>query len=205
MAKSKPNPIVFTSEIDEVDDKRGPGRPSKYDDDMHPTLIVGYAEEGLVCAEIADKFSIGASTLSGWLKAHPELFEAYKEGVARSLGPIVRSLYERARGYEYDEIKVEGKANSEGGISGKRITKTTKRVHPDVAAIMCVLTNKDPENWKHRSEMTLRQAPSFAELEDLSDEELYDIIHGNGNQEAIEINLAETSESKIGDGKEAPA
>lgn len=78
---------------------------------------------------------------------------------------VVNALKRRALGYEVKETSREGvaqvvteydkhgrkvKSYTTDKIVTKKMTEKTFLVHPDTGAIIFMLTNMDPENWKNR-------------------------------------------------------
>ncbi len=108
--------------------------------------------------DIADSFGVHISVLYDWRDRYPLFKQAMKDGHSDLLERVELSLYKRALGYDYEETKVEGSTekNAEGRevFIPQRLTRTKKHVPPDTAAAMCVLTNRDPDHWKHRQEFT---------------------------------------------------
>lgn len=78
---------------------------------------------------------------------------------------VVNALKKRALGFEFKEVSREGvpqivteydkngkkvKSYPTDKIVTKKMTEKTVVVHPDVGAIVFMLTNMDPDNWKNR-------------------------------------------------------
>ena len=64
------------------------------------------AEYGFIDTQLADLFGVNESTITRWKQASPELMHALKEGKAIADARVVRSLYERATGYEHKEMHI---------------------------------------------------------------------------------------------------
>lgn len=175
------------------------GRPTIYNAEVHVALVEAYAEEEYTYQKIADRLAIDVDTLKEWRRLHPDFSAALERGKERALAGVVRSLYKRALGYDYEQTELVGKKNAEGGVSAKQMTTRSKHVPPDVAAIMCILTNRDPGNWQHRRELLVKQiSGQLGDLEGLTDAELEDLIAGR------EIGALTEGESQAGAGEEAP-
>jgi hypothetical protein len=118
-------------------------RPSKYEPDITPRLVVWWARDGLTEDEIAAKLGICRDTLFEWKKKYPELSDALKESKDAADGQVEMSLFKRAVGYEYEETKViatkDGKA--------VKVEKTKKHVAPDVTAQIFWLKNRQRQKW----------------------------------------------------------
>jgi hypothetical protein len=122
--------------------KRSPGRRSKYDPERHPAWAEGLAKLGKIDDDIAAAMGIHVSTLRDWKKKHPEFSVAIKIGKSEADTAVENSLYKRAMGYAYEEVKTVN--------GGERVEKTTKQVAPDVTAQIFWLKNRKPDDWKDK-------------------------------------------------------
>lgn len=75
---------------------------------------------------------------------------------------MVRSLYQRAVGYEYEEEKRIVEYDKEGNIKPVKVEKTKKHVPPDVGAQCFWLKNRQRSMWQDRPEFV----PEVSEDED---------------------------------------
>lgn len=146
--------------------KKKGGRPSKYESEWKDKLIIieGWARDGLVDEQIAEKMSIHPSTLYDWKKKYPEFSEALKRGKDVIDREVENALLKRALGYEYDEVTKERiiKKDMKGDyaidlqgfpISEMVTTKiVTKQVVPDTTAQIFWLKNRKPEQWRDKRE-----------------------------------------------------
>ncbi|MDD5533693.1 MAG: hypothetical protein PHC52_12940 [Syntrophales bacterium] len=145
--------------------KRPAHRPSKYDPDRHPIWAEGLAKLGKTQDDISAEFGISRSTMQAWKKRHPELSIALKIGKSEADTAVENSLYKRAMGYEYEEVKTVN--------DGERVEKTVKQVAPDVTAQIFWLKNRKPDAWKDKrhEEITGKDGgPVF--VRDMTDEEV---------------------------------
>lgn len=132
------------------------GRPSKYQDAMleqaYKLALLGATNE-----ELADFFDISTVTLDSWKNTKPEFLDALKEGKAKADAVVSESLYSRATGYEYTEsvpIKVrKGKDEHGGSIEEVVIVDVTKVMPPDTTACIFWLKNRQPSNWRDKTEV----------------------------------------------------
>ena len=121
------------------------GRPTKYKkefDEQAKKLCLN----GFIDAQIADFFNVQESTLNLWKKAHPSFMESLKSGKRYSDDKVVNALYNRAIGYEVNEVK------SEDGTTGKKITTTTKHIAGDTTAQIFWLRNRMRDEWTNNPE-----------------------------------------------------
>lgn len=123
------------------------GRPSKYKKEFR-VQAEKLCKKGFIDNEIADFFDVDVSTLNRWKVAHPEFHESLKESKKHSDSLVVDSLYNRALGFEVEEVKTE-KCNS-----GEKVTVTTKKVIGDTTAQIFWLKNRQPELWRNNPEPT---------------------------------------------------
>lgn len=125
------------------------GRPTKYNEDLHPKLAMLLAEKGLTIEDIATEMKVATSTVSKWLVEKPPFSEAVKIARQKADGEIERSLYELAHGYEYD---VEKPMVVNGAVE---IVQYRERIPPNPTAMIFWLKNRKPKEWRDRQEVTL--------------------------------------------------
>ncbi len=126
--------------------KKKPGPKSQVNKWVTPdalTLLEAWARNGLIDKQIADKIGISATTLYNWKRKYPQIDEALANGKDIADAKVENALFKSALGYTYEETKKEV---VHGGPA--KITKTTKTVHPNVAAIIFWLKNRKPEVWR---------------------------------------------------------
>lgn len=146
------------------------GRKLVYDKNVHPKIAKSLAKQGLIEIQIAEAMEINWNTLYSWKKRYAEFDKALKEGKAFPDARVVDSLYQRAIGYEYEELeyrpeKIKYPLDKDGNPKrpkGKPTAprfyvskKTVKRVLPDVTAQIFWLKNRLPKEWRDRQEMDL--------------------------------------------------
>lgn len=145
------------------------GRKPRYDTFVKPRLdeIFEWATKGMTEACMAHNLGIGESTFAAYKVSHPELADTIKKGRQNVVTQLRDALIRKAKGYEYDEVKVVTN-NIElpdwvvdelemNGVDSEKIqnvklvrTETTrKRVTEDVAAINLALKNYDKDNWSN--------------------------------------------------------
>jgi hypothetical protein len=122
-------------------------RKEKYSIYVKPYLdkIVEWISEGENEYNIANKLGICESTWHEYKIKYMELMESIKHGKQNLLLTLRKSLYKKAKGFEYVESRREVKK----GIGGyKKVSRVKKYIVPDTQALIFALTNLDPENWK---------------------------------------------------------
>lgn len=126
--------------------KSGAGRPTKYNPELNET-VTNYCLLGATDEDLARFLSVDVSTIHRWKNEHQEFCDAIKRGKEDADAQVVRSLYKRALGYEYVEVKKETSDN------GVKDTKTTRVIVPDTTAQIFWLKNRQPKLWRDKQEL----------------------------------------------------
>ncbi len=101
--------------------------------------------------QIAKILGIGIEALKEFKKIFPQLRYILDEGVGEAVSAVENSLFRKALGYDYEEIKTTDVVDDKGKSTGQiRITKTTKHVQADIGAIAMFLLNRDSAYWKDK-------------------------------------------------------
>lgn len=129
--------------------KAKPGRPSPYTkgySTSFPNLARKLSMLGAKDTEIADVFGVSVSTLNLWKTKHPELSESLKAGKMIADAEVVDRLYQRALGYEHDEVDIR--------VVDHAIVQTPIRKFypPDTTAAIFWLKNRQRETWRDKVE-----------------------------------------------------
>ena len=147
----------------------GGGRPTKFKEE-YIELAYNYALLGAIDKDLARMFDVSETTINAWKKEHEEFSEALKKGKYEADAQVARSLFKRAMGYTYKELKEE---ESEHGIKN---TVTTKEVAPDTTAQIFWLKNRQPAMWRDKQEIDNTSSDGSMSpartVRELSDEEL---------------------------------
>ena len=75
----------------------------KYNPDYHDDWAWSLAAMGATDKEIATAIGVSERTINRWKKDHESFERAISQGKGTSDAKVVRSLYQRAIGYEYTE------------------------------------------------------------------------------------------------------
>lgn len=141
------------------------GRPSKFDT-INKEKFKILAIKGFTDNELCDFFDINRATLYRWKNSNKEFCDSLKNWKNEADAKVEKSLYQRAIGYEYDEITYE--KSKTGGLGIKltegevtaikhentyKVKITTKQVVPDVIAEIFWLKNRKPEEWRDKHEV----------------------------------------------------
>ena len=124
------------------------GRPSAYKNTF-PKQAAKLSALGATDIEIADFFEIDVRTVYRWKHDHPEFCQALKDGKESADARVERSLYQKAIGYEQDEVKIFMPA----GASDPVYAPFRAKIAPDTTAAIFWLKNRDPERWRDKQEV----------------------------------------------------
>lgn len=124
------------------------GQPTKYKKSYNEQAAKLCAL-GATDPQLADFFGVCDKTIDNWKTNHPEFLRALKESKAILDNKVVRSLFERAKGYSHPEEKV---FCNNGEITTH---ETTKHYPPESTAMIFWLKNRQPEKWRDRQEIDL--------------------------------------------------
>lgn len=121
------------------------GRPSKYKPE-YIDQAYKLCQLGATDVELADFFGVTEKTLNNWKDAHPEFLQSLNDSKEQADSRVVKSLYQRACGYEHPEDKI---FNNQGE---KMIIPTVKHYPPDTTACIFWLKNRQKEDWRDKTE-----------------------------------------------------
>lgn len=125
------------------------GRPPKYRkefaDQAHKLCLLGYSD-----SELALFFEVTEETIRVWKLRHAEFSGAVKEGKDLADARVARRLYERAIGYEHEDVYP---SSYQGEVT---LTPIRKYYPPDTAAATLWLKNRQPARWRDKQEHEVR-------------------------------------------------
>ena len=125
------------------EEPRERGRPTSY----RPKFAKQAAKLcnlGATDQEIADFFEVHVSTVYRWKHDHTDFCEALKSGKDVADERVERSLYQRAIGYEQEEVKIF----MPGGAGSPVYAPFRAKIAPDVTAAIFWLKNRRREQWR---------------------------------------------------------
>lgn len=122
-------------------------RPAKYQPEF-ATQAAKLCLLGATDQEIADFFEIDVRTVYRWKHDHEEFCQALKGGKEVADERVERSLYQRAIGYEQDEVKIF----MPGGASEPVYAPFRAKVAPDTTAAIFWLKNRRSGEWRDKTE-----------------------------------------------------
>lgn len=124
------------------------GRPTKYRDEF-AKQATKLCELGATDQELADFFEINVATLYRWKHDHSKFCEALKTGKHVADERVERSLYQRATGYEQDEVKIF----MPGGATAPVYAPFRAKIAPDVTAGIFWLKNRRGDKWRDKTDV----------------------------------------------------
>ena len=100
-------------------------------------------------ADLADFFEVTIATITNWKIRHEEFLVSIKLGKDEPDEFVNRSLYQRARGYTFDTLKI---------VYDKDLGKFVEHPHrehvpPDTTACIFWLKNRQPQLWRDKHEL----------------------------------------------------
>lgn len=122
------------------------GRPTVYSED-YPKQAKKLCSLGATDIEIADFFEVDVRTIYRWKHDHDEFCQALKGGKDEADTRVQRSLYQKAIGYEQDEVKIFMPAGSEEPVYAPFRAK----IAPDTTAAIFWLKNRNPNEWRDKA------------------------------------------------------
>ena len=129
------------------------GRKNKYFTHVKPRLetIRAWRRRGLTEAEMCKNLGVGYSTFSVYKNDYIELQEVLKSGKEDAAAQVFNALFQRAVGFEYEEVQTVGTRSTRTGDEVvTRIRKIKKHVLPDVTAQIFYLKNRCSKDWNDR-------------------------------------------------------
>jgi hypothetical protein len=119
------------------------GRPSGYERDF-AKQAGKLAVLGATDQEVADFFEVDVRTIYRWKHDYPEFCQSLKAGKDVADDRVERSLYQKAIGYEQDEVKIF----MPGGADKPVYAPFRAKVAPDTTAAIFWLKNRRAEQWR---------------------------------------------------------
>jgi len=117
------------------------GRPSKYKPE-YALQAEKLCALGATDADLASFFEVSVQTVNTWKDVHPAFLASIKDAKAIADNRVERRLYERAMGYEHDEVDIRVIANE------VVMTPIRKIYAPDTTAAIFWLKNRQSDKWR---------------------------------------------------------
>lgn len=125
------------------------GRPSDYKD-AYAKQAQKLCELGATDQEMAEFFGVDVRTIYRWKHEHPKFCQSLKNGKETADERVERSLYQRAIGYEQEEVKIFMPANAESPV----YAPFTAKIAPDTTAAIFWLKNRRSQEWRDKQDHT---------------------------------------------------
>jgi len=132
-------------------------RSFQYNPDVHIPIAFYVIFLGGTQQEVANRIGISARVLGRWKNKYPDFAATLNNQMSHLLGDTAGALIKRAMGYicEDKEIYRRQHVMKDGQIVDTVDERTIiKQYPPDVGAIVCVLANRDSENWRRSDSPT---------------------------------------------------
>lgn len=123
------------------------GRPPRYKKEF-AKQVAHLAQLGATDKEVADFFEVDVRTIHRWKHDHEEFCHSLKAGKGVADDRVERSLYQRAVGYEQDEVKIFMPSGATEPVYAPFVAK----VAPDVTAAIFWLKNRRGEEWRDKQQ-----------------------------------------------------
>jgi len=124
------------------------GRPSLYRPE-YAKQAEKLCKLGATDPELADFFGVHLATIYRWRHEHEEFCDASRVGKEFADARVEKSLYQRAVGYEQDEVKIFLRKDDEEPVYAPYRAK----IAPDTTAAIFWLKNRKPTVWRDRQEV----------------------------------------------------
>ena len=143
--------------------KTKPGiKPVTYKNKIFPFLddIMQWRGDGMTEGNIAKELGVSYSSFRRAKKNHFELEQVIKHGTKLLSRDIERSLYQIAKGYEFDVVET---VVTRGVVSKVRTMRRMQ--HPNLGAICATLKKLEPEKWKSLNNKVELSGPEGGPIE----------------------------------------
>lgn len=124
------------------------GRPTKYKPEF-AEQAAKLCALGATDQELADFFKVDVRTVYRWKHDHDEFCQALKGGKDVADERVERSLYQKAIGYEQDEVKIFMPSGAVEPVYAPYRAK----IAPDTTAAIFWLKNRRSGEWRDKQEL----------------------------------------------------
>lgn len=158
------------------------GRPTKhkeeYNNQAYKLCLTGYTDK-----QLADFFDTSEQTINAWKTYDNGFLDALKAGKDSADADVSRSLYQRAIGYTFQEVKVLANPKDP---QNPVIVEVAKHCPPDPTSMIFWLKNRQKVQWRdkheveHSGEIGITFDLSYGLIEDARDlvEDIANVIEG---------------------------
>jgi len=135
------------------------GRPTSYKDE-YALIAKKMCELGATDQELADAFDVDVRTVYRWKHENEEFCQALVVGKDIADDRVERSLYQRAVGYEQEEVKIFMPSGAETPVYAPFRAK----IAADVGAGKIWLVNRRGDKWREKVEVEHSASDELAAL-----------------------------------------
>jgi len=122
------------------------GRPTKYKPE-YADLAFKFCLLKATDEQLAKFFDVPTRTIDNWKKRYPEFLQAIKRGKEEADARVSESLYDRAMGYEHEDVDIRV-------VQNKIVkTKIIKHYPPDPTSMIFWLKNRQPQTWRDKHDL----------------------------------------------------
>lgn len=129
------------------------GQPTKYRT-QYCKPARALCELGATDIELAEYFDVSIPTIWRWRNEHKEFFKASKDGKSGADARVVQSLFSRASGYSHPDVEIKVVSRGEG-VSEVVEVPVIKHYPPDPTSMIFWLKNRQPKEWRDKTETVL--------------------------------------------------
>ena len=131
--------------------------------------VVELAQKNYTKTEISKRAGVSRTTVSRWLKSVER--ESQKQSGEKTdalLDEALVALRQRVKGFQMVETKTTYVLGSDNLMKVKERVEVIKDVAPDLSAIIFMLTNRAPSEWRQKPEPEVNNVESDSPSPDLS-------------------------------------
>lgn len=131
--------------------------------------VVELAQKNYTKTEISKRAGVSRTTVSRWLKSVER--ESQKQSGEKTdalLDEALVALRQRVKGFQMVETKTTYVLGSDNLMKVKERVEVIKDVAPDLSAIIFMLTNRAPNEWRQKPEPEVNNVESDSASPDLS-------------------------------------
>lgn len=131
-----------------VKEKQKSGRKGGYELKIQPRLeeIKQWLKDGVYEKDIIRLLGTSKDTFYNSKNDIKEFGDIFPEARASLITDLKKSLYQRAKGFEYEETKIVIDKDKDGNIKSQKVEKVKKYIAPDTGALIFSLTNLTQRN-----------------------------------------------------------
>lgn len=136
------------------------GRPTLYKPE-YAEQVRKYCLLGATDKELAEFFDVHLDTIFEWVSVYPEFSESRKKGKEQADANVADRLYQRAMGYEHDEVDIKV-------VAGDIVKTPIRKIYaPDPTAAIFWLKNRQSAKWRDKTQQEITITPMKKLLEEI--------------------------------------